>query len=196
MPSASSLANKLAIAAVSFLLFAGSFHFNEVFDRLMLYAPGISLIFVPAGVKLLCILVGGEAAALGLLASSIYLSLAIWKNLPPIATVYFGAIAVGSYYAAVQLVKRGCKIKPDLSNLKYWHIVVLSATASLLNGFAHNIIYMLQGVTQREEFFSKSWAMAFGDFFGCFFVVMLFNVCINAVRYLAERRIQHPANRH
>jgi hypothetical protein len=179
--------HKLALAAISFVLFAASFHFNEVFDKLMLFAPGISLIFVPAGVKLLCVLVGGEAAAVGLFAASIYLSLAIWQNLPPIATVYFGLIAVGTYFSAVYAVKRYFKIKDDLSNLRYWHIVILSVAASLLNGFAHNVVYMLQGVTQGDEFFSKSWAMAFGDFLGCFAVVMLFNMGINAVRFLAPR---------
>ena len=48
------------MVAVAFLRFVGSFHLNQALDSYMLYAPGVSLIFIPAGVKLLAILVGQE----------------------------------------------------------------------------------------------------------------------------------------
>lgn len=172
----------LALATAAFLLFAGSFSLNEHLDTSMLYAPGISLIFIPAGVKLLCLLVGGRAAAIGLFASSVFLSTVIWKNLSLLSTVYFAIISVGTYFAAVRLIMWRFKIEPDLSNLGYWHIIVLSIFASVFNGFAHNVVYYTQGVTASEDFLSKSMAMAFGDFLGCFVVVMLFNASINMLR--------------
>ncbi len=48
----------LAVAATTFLVFVGSFHLNQRLDSYMLYTPGVSLIFIPAGVKLLSILIG------------------------------------------------------------------------------------------------------------------------------------------
>ena len=172
----------LALVTAAFLFFAGSFSVNECLDALMLYAPGISLIFIPAGVKLLCLLVGGRAAAVGLFTSSIFLSTVIWKDLSLLSTVYFAIISVGTYFLAVRLIMWRFKIEPDLSNLGYWHIIVLSIFASVLNGFAHNVVYYTQGVTASEDFLSKSMAMVFGDFLGCFVVVMLFNASINMLR--------------
>jgi hypothetical protein len=175
-------------AVTAFLFFMLSFKLNELFDSELLFVTGVNLIFIPAGVKLLCLLVGGVPAAIGLFLSSVYLSLTVWKDLPLISIIYFGIISIASYYSAVYGVVRYFKIHRDLSNLKYHHIIVLSAAASLLNGFSHNVVYWTQGVTTSENFLAKSSAMAFGDFFGCFTVVMLFNLAIACVGRLSQRR--------
>lgn len=176
----------VAIAIAAFFLFVWSFDLNTLFDEWLLFKAGVSLIFIPAGVKLLCLLVGGGAAAVGLVASNFYLSLGLWKDLSLLSIASFGVISVVTYATAVFLVMRYYKIERDLSNLNYWHIIALSALASLLNGFAHNVVYWTQGVTASEDFFAKSTAMAFGDFFGCCVVVMVFNVAINAVRRIRD----------
>jgi hypothetical protein len=176
--------SQVATAATAFFLFVWSFEINSLFDKYMLFTVGVNLIFIPAGVKLLCLLVGGRSAAAGLFLSSVYLSLGVWENLPLSSMIYFGVISIASYYTAVLVVMHYFKIKHDLSNLNYWHIITLSAAASLLNGFSHNVVYWTQGVTRGENFLQKSSAMALGDFFGCFIIVMLFNLSINAVRLL------------
>ena len=91
-------------------------------------------------------------------------------------------VSVLSYYSAVYGVLRFQAIRADLSNLKYWHIVLLATIASVLNGFGLNLAYYTQGVTSTAELLSKGAAMAVGDFLGCCIVVMLFNGVISAVR--------------
>lgn len=177
----------VAVAVAAFFLFVWSFDLNTLFDQQFLFVPGVNLVFIPAGIKLLCLLVGGSAAAVGLFASSVYLSLEVWKNLPFVSIVYFGIISIATYAGAVYGVMRVFKVRHDLSNLNYWHIVALSACASLLNGFAHNVVYWTQGVTAADQFLTKSTAMAFGDFLGCCIVVMLFNAGINVVRAIRSR---------
>lgn len=174
--------SQVAVAVAAFLLFTGSYKANEYFDTFMLFLPGVSLIFIPAGVKLLCLLVGGVPALVGLFASSLYLNILLWSDLSFTSAFYFAVIGVGSYGAAVFIVMRYYQIKQDLSNLNYWHIIVLSVAASLLNGFGQNFLYFTQGVTASGELFSKSTAMVFGDFLGCFLIVMLFNISTHAVR--------------
>jgi len=75
-----SLAAKIVICCASFLLFIFSFSINEAFDNIARYATGISLVFIPAGFKLMCLLVGGEAALVGLLLSSVYVSMRVWDH--------------------------------------------------------------------------------------------------------------------
>ncbi len=174
----------LAAALIAFLLFTGSFQLNQLLDQYMLFAPGVSLIFIPAGVKLLCLLVGGLPAAIGLFAASIYLSVALWTDLPTLSIYYFALISVASHAAAIALVMGRFKIRTDLGNLNYWHIVALSALAGILNGFAHNVVYLTQGVTSPADFFGKATAMAFGDFLGCFVVVLLFNLGISLMQHV------------
>ena len=55
-------------------------------------------------------------------------------------------------------------------------------TPSVLNGVAHNVVYLWQGVTTTEEIVQKAMAMAIGDFFGCFVVVGLFHGLASMLR--------------
>jgi hypothetical protein len=172
----------LLTALSSFLLFTASYKVNELFDSFMLFAAGVSLIYIPAGIKLLCLLIGGFPALTGLFLSSFYLNTILWPSLPTISSMYFSIIGVGSYAAAVWLVKYLLNIRHDLENIRYWHIIILSLTASIFNGFGQNFVYFTQGVSTRDELLSKSSAMAFGDFLGCFLIVMLFHICIRIAK--------------
>jgi hypothetical protein len=183
-----SISSNAAIALAAFVLFTLSYKLNEYFDAFMLFAAGVSLVYIPAGVKLLCLLVGGGPALIGLLASSLYLNLVLWANLSLLSSVYFALIGVGSYAVVVYLIRRQFQIRLDLSNLNYLHIIVLCVAASFANGFGQNLVYLTQGVTAPDELISKSTAMAFGDFLGCFLVVMLFHAGITATRAVAARR--------
>jgi len=181
---------KLAICCTSFFLFVFSFDINERFDSFALYMTGISLVFMPAGFKLLCLLVGGDAAAVGLLLSSVYVSMRIWDHTAVMQMVYFAFASVGSYYVAVLLVKKFMRIENTLSNLRYLHIVIFSAAVSIMNGIIHNIVYVWQDKVKLDEFFSHSAAMIVGDFLGCFIVIMFFNISIDLAFKLmnGERR--------
>jgi hypothetical protein len=45
----------------------------------------------------------------------------------------------------------------------------------------HNIVYVWQDKVAPADFLSKSTAMIFGDFLGCFIVIVFFNMCIDIV---------------
>jgi hypothetical protein len=190
------LATKLAICCASFLLFVVSFNLNEFFDSFARYAIGINLVFIPAGFKLLCLIVGGEAAAVGLLLSSVYVSMRVWDHTPVMQMVYFAIAAVGSYYVAVLLVKKFLRINDTLSNLRYLHIIILSAAASILNGTLHNVVYVWQDKVKLDDFFAHAAAMVVGDFLGCFIVIMFFNASIDmAYKVMDSKRRTVQADR-
>ena len=176
------------IAAVSFLLLLGSFNLNEYLDPYVLYAPGVSLVFVPAGIKLLCLLVGGFPAIVGVLAASAYISIGLWSGNTFLSTFSLAVVSVLTYYTAVLVVTRIFRIRGDLGNLNYWHIVLLSTLGSVLNGFFLNLAYYSQNVTELREVLSKGAAMILGDFMGSFIIVMLFHLAINALR----RQVSSP----
>ena len=165
----------LAMVGVAFLMFVGSFQLNQHLDSYMLYAPGVSLIFIPAGFKLLAILVGRLPALVGLFIASIYASTGLWTDMQTATLYFFAAASVFSYAIAAYGVMNLLGIHPDLYNLRYWHIVVLSLAASVLNGIVHNVAYLMEGVSAIEAQWSNSAAMALGDFLGCFIVVSLFH---------------------
>jgi hypothetical protein len=172
----------IAIAVASGILFSLSFRLNQFFDEQFVYSAGISLLFLPAGVKLLAVLIGRLPAIIGLLIVGIYLGAGIWPNQPMTSVVYFACVSLMTYPIAAFGMMRLLHIRQDLSNLRYQHIVMLSLAASALNGVVHNWLYWTQGVTASDELWQKSAAMAFGDFMGCFVVVALFHATMGVLR--------------
>ena len=172
----------VATAVTSGILFSLSFRLNQYFDEQFVYSAGISLLFLPAGVKLLAVLVGRLPAIVGLLVVSIYLGAGIWPDKAMTSIVYFAVVSLMTYPIAAFGWMRLLNIRQDLSNLRYHHIVLLSLAASVLNGVVHNWLYWSQGVTTSDELWQKSAAMAMGDFMGCFVVVALFHAATGVLR--------------
>ncbi len=155
--------------------FGLSFRLNQLLDSYFVYTPGISLLFIPAGVKLLLVLVGRLPAVMGILIVSVYLGAGIWPDKSMVTVFSFAFVSLMTYPIASYTVMRALGIHRDLYNLRYWHIVVLSLVASVLNGIVHNVAYLMEGVSAIEAQWSNSAAMALGDFLGCFIVVSLFH---------------------
>ena len=172
----------IAVAVTSGILFSLSFRLNQFFDALFVYSAGISLLFLPAGVKLLAVLVGRLPAIIGLLVVGIYLGAGIWPDKPMSSVVYFAFVSLMTYPIAAFGLMHLLHIRQDLSNLRYHHIVWLSVAASVPNGVVHNWLYLTQGVTASDELWQKSAAMALGDFMGCFVVVALFHATMSLLR--------------
>lgn len=179
--------SRLAICCASFLLFSLSFKLNGLLDSFALYAPGVNLVFVPAGIKLVCLLVGGEAAALGLVLSSVHASLGVWQDTSLAEMISFAIASIGSYYLTLKLASRLMGIDHTLSNLRYWHIMILCVLVSLANGTIQNIVYLVQQKVLPQDLLASTAAMVLGDFLGCFIVISLFNVGIDMVLALLHR---------
>lgn len=175
----------LLMAIMAGLCFSLSFSINQLLDAYTLFSPGISLLFLPAGVKLLFVLIGRFPALVGLTAMAAYAAIDDWPGRPLWSPISFAVIAHANYYVAIYVVMHLLKIRRDLVNLRYWHIVALSLAASATNGIIHNFVYLMQGVTRPEDLWMKAAAMAFGDFMGCFVVVALFQLAVSRLHLKA-----------
>lgn len=172
----------IVVLVVAGMAFSLSFRLNQLLDDHFVYAPGISLLFIPAGVKLLLVLVGRLPAVIGILIVSVYLGSGIWPDKSMLTVFNFAFVSLMTYPLATYVVMRLLGIRRDLHNLRYWHIVALSLAASILNGIVHNIDYVIEGVIDSESQWSNTVAMILGDFLGCFVVVSLFHtatVCLS-----------------
>lgn len=163
------------VLVIAGLAFSFSFRLNQLLDEYFVYVQGISLLFIPAGIKLLLVLVGRLPAVLGILMVSVYLGSGIWPDKSMLTVFNFAFVSLMTYPISAYMVMRTLRIQRDLNNLRYWHIVVLSLAASVLNGIVHNVAYLMEGVTVIEAQWGNSAAMALGDFLGCFIVVSLFH---------------------
>ena len=164
------------------LSFELAFKLTELLDGYFGYAQGISLLYLPAGVKLLFILIGRIPALVGLTLMASYVAVEEWAGYGLWAPISFAVVAQVNYYLAVYWMVRWLGINQFLTNMRYWHIVVLSLVVSLVNGIILNVVYLWEGVSVPTNFLSRSAAMTLGDFMGCFAVTSLFQLLAAALK--------------
>lgn len=145
-------------------------------------APGIDLVFLPAGFRLLIVIVFGFWGALGIVLAD-----------PLMFMIEFGDGSVGSMlvnalisgfapYVTVRAFSRLAGIGGSLMQLKPMHLPLLALAVSVVTPLLFNLHFMLSGLTAPEAFLHNFTAMMTGDFLGCLLVSVLARLGLAAGR--------------
>jgi hypothetical protein len=162
----------LIIASVAGISYFLAYRLNEVFDTWALYAQGISLVFLPAGVKHLAILLGGFWGALGCFLALFILANEFWTGQTAVGIATYSLISTASTWVGIVFSLRVFGIAEDLKNLKFIHLPLIDLITTGLHGFTTNAYFILAGM-KTENFVGNALAMMFGDFVGSFILLTL-----------------------
>lgn len=162
----------LVIAVVSGVFYLLTYRINELFDAWALYAQGINLIFLPAGIKHLAILLGGKWGALGCLCALFVLANEFWSGQPIQQIALYSLISTASTWAVIVFSLRVLGIGADLKNLKFIHLPIIDLITTSVHGFTTNAYFIMAGM-KSENFVQNALAMMFGDFAGSFILLTL-----------------------
>lgn len=151
-------------------------------------APGIDLVFLPAGFRLLIVLVFGVWGSLGIfLADPLMFREAF-------GTGGGGEIMVNaliSGFAPLLTVRAFCRIagiESSLLQLRPIHLPLLALAVSVVTPLLFNLHYLLEGRETPGAFLVNFTAMATGDFLGCFLVIGFARIGIAGAQALFPRR--------
>ena len=133
--------------AISTLLYFGTYHLNTWLPSSVAIAPYVSLIYLPAAIRVLAVLVMGLPAAVGLMLGtllSIYTTEGAWEHvwyetLPTSFISGFGALL------AVSIGTRLLKLPADLAGLQPLHLLQLSILGAVCNAIPTNTFFWLMG---------------------------------------------------
>jgi len=134
---------------------------------------GVALFFLPAGVKLVAIMVARYWGALGLFCVNFIHTQSFWSGLSWPEMLGVSVVWVGSTLAVVIVMSRTMHLSPDLKGLRFSQFVWLSLSAAVVHGLAFNAYMVLVGVRSGSEFMASAKAMALGDFLGSGAVMLL-----------------------
>lgn len=187
MPSSklTHLSRGILLAAVSAVLWAVFWFVNKMLLSEALVTTGISLIYIPAGVRLLLVLVFGVWGALGVFIADPILFLNEFGSGAPLEVIVNSAISGFGPFIAIKAAGRLFGISPELEGLSPWHLPLLSLAVSLFVPLLFNISFILNDRYPADEFARNYSAMATGDFLGCFLVLAGARAIIWAVRTIA-----------
>lgn len=179
------MAPHLGLIALSFALSRLTFELHELLTPYVAYTQGVDLLFLPAGVKLVLIMVAGWRGALGCGLSLLSLSTRFWPGLESVWLLCYSTLSVGITWLVVSVMLRHMALGPTLEGLSFWELVQIDMLNTLLHGIAVNGYFWSLGLRSSETFWSAALAMTLGDFLGAG-VIML--VVLLAARLIAPAR--------
>jgi hypothetical protein len=141
---------------------------------------GITLIYIPAGIRLVILLISGIGGALGIALAFPLALLQVYPDATWQEALAYSAIAGLVPYATVFTVCRAARVSRDLGTLRSFHLPLLSAAVSVIGALAYTGALTAYGRLDRSMLLKNVTAMAVGDFLGCFAVVVLVRLVITS----------------
>jgi hypothetical protein len=159
----------LAMVAGTMALFIAALALNEVLFRHFEFAPGISWIYLPAGVRLLCTLLFGGAGALGLLLVSWLVCFTYFFPDDPVRSFAGGILASAAPYLVYLGAQYFSGLRATLANLSPARLLGCACAFSLASPLLHHLWFAFY--EHKPNLATSFVAMAVGDFGGTLVVL-------------------------
>lgn len=159
----------LAMAGATIALFLAALAINELLFPRLSFAPGINWIYLPAGVRLLCTLLFGEAGAVGLLLVSWLVCFFYFFPDDPVRSFAGGILASLAPYLVYRGAQHFFGLRAALTNLSPQRLLACALAFSLASPLLHHLWFALY--EHREHLASSFVVMALGDFGGTLVVL-------------------------
>ena len=169
------------ISAVSWAAFT---YLNSVAFDFLKEAPGVHLVYMPAGVRLLILLLFGVWGAIGI---AIAHPIAVLTQYNPNDVTFLITDSLISGFGGLLVLFVSQKllgISPSLDGLRAKHLPLLSLMMAIAMPFMFNAAQVVFGYRPVSEVTSNFWPMLLGDFLGCFIVIAVVLLLIKAFRAL------------
>ena len=138
----------------------------------------ITWIFIPAGLRLVTILLFGEIAIIGLFIGALLSGLILQIGLS--TAIILSLISAINPYISVNLTKAFLNIDDLLSNLSAVKLIALSFASALFSGVCHNIYFYSMNMSKQPLI--DTVGMFTGDFIGCLLLLYIFALTIKLIR--------------
>ena len=165
---------------VSALLYSALFFFNDWFTEALKYDLGVSWIYLPAGLRLLLILIFGLAGAIGIAAASFAIS--YFGVFPPdlVTCLGIGLISGFAPLLAKWLIVSNIPINNDLSNLSIQKIILCIIVYALMSAGLHQFWFELRDLESGS--LNHFLVMFIGDIAGSILLIALIKYSIDLLK--------------
>ncbi len=164
----SALTVVLFFALSYFLLFQFQIQVMGGFD----FLPMVSLLFIPAGIKFLGMLIGRAWGVLGIFLGRTALDLHLGNDIQSMWWVLNNLLWLVFPYVFLSLYLSRKRLSDDLTRLSAYHLTVLAVGTSLISSAGAQLLFFLE----KKPVYSllqSAWSMSIGDISGIL-VTLLF----------------------
>lgn len=174
------------VAIASGVAWVASFLAHNHFLAFLNHAPGIDLLFIPSGIRMLALLIGGGWAAVGISLGSLFLTGAEFQTMHP-GTILAVALCSGFCpYLALRLSLSLVGVGRDLGNLSPARLPLISLGVAAGSALLHNLLFAVLGLAAWHAFWGNTLAMMAGDFLGILLAVVAVYAARRALRFTSS----------
>ena len=166
--------------ALSALLYSALFFINDRLTEVLKYDLGVSWIYLPAGLRLLLILIFGLAGAIGIAVASFAIS--YYGVFPPdlLTCIGIGLISGFAPLLAKWVVTANVNINNDLSNLSLQKIVFCVVAYAFMSAGLHQWWFVLRDLESGS--LGHFLVMFIGDIVGAILLIAVVKYSIQLVK--------------
>jgi hypothetical protein len=169
------------------LLWIALFEFNETVFAGAQLSLITNLLFLPALLRPLAVLLFGGAGVMGLFLGAL-VTFPV-ESLTGLSLVVVAAASSVPAWIAVAIMRRrqrfAAQLSDDLSGLEFNTIVITALLCSALNSGAHYFAFWY--VPQTEHSFAQFAGMLVGDTIGCFLMLSLLSIVLRGLKSWAAK---------
>jgi len=139
----------------------------------LIHAPGIDIVFIPSGIRLIMLMIGGSAAAVEVSIGSLFLAGPEFgiSNVWVIAIV---ALCTGLCpYVALLATQRLLGVSRNLENIRPVHLPLIALGVAAGSAVLHNLLFWALRIEGTADLPGHTLAMATGDFTGSLVAVAI-----------------------
>lgn len=157
------------MAAATVILFFAAIAVNTLLFQPLEYMAGINWIFLPAGVRLLCILLFAEAGAAGLLAASSLSGFFYFFPDDPVRALAGGILSTAAPYGVYFVARHAYGLRASLANLSPARLLQCALMFSIASPL---LLHLWFGFYEHKTNLGASFvAMVTGDLSGTLIVL-------------------------
>lgn len=176
-----------AMVGATMLAFVTMIAVNEwLFTRLE-FVPGINWIYLPAGMRLLCVLLFGNAGALGLLLISWLVCFFYFFPDDYLRSFMGGVLAAAAPWIANRLAQQAFGLRASLTNLSPARLLVCIVLYSVASPLLHHVWFAVHG--DSGDLLHGFVVMFVGDLTGTLIVVYAMKGLLSLLPPAAPRRL-------
>ena len=162
------------------ILWVVLFELNQIAFAWLKLSDHVHLIFLPAAVRLVAVLLFKQLGVIGLFLGGLITGFTHLPTLQLSDVVILSAISAISPYIAMQLSKRYLDISDSLSNLQAKQLFIVCLNYATVNSLAHNLyMYFSDDMHNLGNHFLS---MLTGDLVGCLIIFYLASLLIRHIR--------------
>lgn len=178
---------KTVLTLVSAILFFGFFQFNQWLFASLEYRHGVNWVFLPAGFRVILVLVMGLHGALGIMLATWFIDRELFSGSSMSLAFLNGIVSGLTPLLVLKLMNKWQGMGAQLQHLTASQLLNLTLFFSAANALVHHLVWLLLGRAD-VNIWVDIWPMFIGDASGAMLMLYGLKFVLNRIHLSASVR--------